>query len=98
MSLKPVCVGCERFMRMKQAGYYFIEGMPKDSNQSPIGKGADDHWIPYKVWAGDLWECRTCGHQVISGLGQHPVAEHFEPDFADTIEKTRADRLMVKDC
>jgi hypothetical protein len=27
-----------------------------------------------------------------------PLAEHYEPEFASTLEKTGAERLMVKDC
>lgn len=88
-SIKPVCVGCERFMRMKKSGFYFTEGCQP--------KGSSD-WQPYKVWAGDLWECPTCNHQTIAGTGMFPVAERHMPDFLDIRKETDATQLLVKDC
>jgi hypothetical protein len=38
---------------------------------------------PYKVWKADLLECPDCGHQLITGYGNNPVSEHYQPDFAD---------------
>lgn len=94
--MKPICVPCERFMRPKRNGYYFLEGMP--ATQRPdIGKGADG-WEPYKLWVGDLWECPTCHHQLVSGVALHPIAEHYEPDFQRQVDVYGAERLLVKDC
>ena len=27
--MKPICIPCRRFYRVKQNGYHFIEGMPR---------------------------------------------------------------------
>lgn len=39
----------------------------------------------YQLWSGDRWKCRTCGHEIISGVGHSPIAEHFERDFAEKV-------------
>ncbi len=40
---------------------------------------------PYKIWMADL---RTCadGHQVLAGFGDHPLGEHFHPEFAKMLQ------------
>jgi hypothetical protein len=96
--MKPICVPCERFMRPKRNGYHFLEGMPDGTNEKQaIGKGADG-WSPYKLWVGDLWECPTCKHQLVSGVSFQPIAEHYQDGFAEKVEAYGAGRLLVKDC
>ena len=99
--LKPICVPCQRFYRMKKSGHYFIEGMPQPSRsrESPIPPGteAPENWKPYKLWAGDLWECQGCGHQIISGSGAAPIAEHYQPNFDITVVELGA-TYQVNDC
>lgn len=80
--LKPVCVPCRRFFRMKKSGYYFIEGMPIGRDVQP-GNLEPEKWQPYKLWVGDLWQCEGCGAELISGFGQQPISEHYMPEFAD---------------
>ena len=102
--MKPICVQCGRFYRVKKSGYYFVEAMPKRSaikitnDERPRGRGADQYWQPYKIWVGDLWQCLGCGHRLVSGVGQAPLSEHFKPDFAETLERTDAGQLQVNDC
>jgi hypothetical protein len=98
--MKPICVSCERFMRAKKSGFYFVEGMPHGGSEpwdGKIGKGSTG-WTPYKVWVGDLYECPDCHAQTITGVSHDRLAEHYEPGFARCIEQTGASRLMVKDC
>lgn len=95
--MKPICVSCRRFFRMKKPGYYFIEGMPLVSGAKP-GNAEDEKWTDYKLWAGDLWECEGCGDQIVQGVGQRPVGEHYQRDFADTKERLGAGQLRVNDC
>ena len=52
--MKPVCVKCRLFYRPKKNGAYFEEGMPT----TEVGVKL---WRSYKLWAGDLWQCRGCG-------------------------------------
>ena len=94
--MKPICVPCQRFYRPKQNGFAFIEGMPFGSDVQP-GTTEADKWHPYKLWIGDLWECRGCGHQLVSGTGAYPVAEHYQPGFKPLVEKHRA-TLQINDC
>jgi hypothetical protein len=36
---------------------------------------------PYKLWDADRWQCPDCGAVVITGFGQRPIAEHWEPSY-----------------
>ena len=97
--MKPICVKCQRFYRARKNGYYFIEGMPRAGVKRALpGTEAPEQWQPYKVWVGDLWACEGCGHELISGVGRGPVAEHYQTDFASTVERLTADQLQVNDC
>ena len=94
--MKPICVPCGLFYRPKKNGFSFLEGMP-NSNRTPSGKEHADLWRDYKLWQGDLWECRGCGHQIIVGVGAAPISEHYLPDFAERV-KSRAPAFRVNDC
>lgn len=73
------CPKCRRFYKVKKSGFYFEEGMPRG-----------DTWQSYKLWVGDLYECEGCGAQVITGVGQHPLAEHYQRDYHDTVKRVGA--------
>lgn len=96
--MKPICVPCQRFMRCKKTGFYFLEGMPHGADWD--GKSGKDSsgWIPYKLWVGDLYECPDCGASTISGVNRDRVAEHYEPEFDSIVTRTGANQFMVKDC
>ena len=94
--LKPICVPCERFMRMEKSGVYFIEGMPLGNGVKP-GLAEPARWKDYKLWSGDLYTCPDCGARVISGVGLYPIAEHYQEDFGRKKEILQPD-LLVKDC
>jgi hypothetical protein len=95
--MKPICVPCQRFFRPKQNGYYFIEGMPIGNHVQP-GTAEPEKWKPYKLWAGDLYECEGCGAVVVSGVGRGPIAEHYQEDFAERVTSLGAGQLQVNDC
>jgi hypothetical protein len=95
--MKPICVPCHRFFRMKRSGFYFLEGMPRGEGVRPGTEDAS-RWAPYKIWAGDLWCCEGCGAEIISGVGQNRLAEHYQADFAETVEHLSADQFQVNDC
>jgi hypothetical protein len=95
--MKPVCVCCQRFYRVKKNGYYFIEAMPLNA-KAPPGVESPSSWVPYKLWSGDLWECEGCGSRIVNGVGQSPVAEHYHADFLDWVQSLGADQLQVNDC
>jgi hypothetical protein len=94
---KPICVPCQRFFRMKRQGYYFIEGMPKGEAALP-GTQEPWRWQPYKLWAGDLYECKGCGAQIISGFGLQPIDYQHTDTFKDNVRRLGADQLQVNDC
>jgi len=94
--MKPICVACQRFYRAKKNGFFFIEAMPTVSD-APAGTAAPEAWKPYKLWSGDLWECKGCGHQLVSGAGSEPIAEHYQPKFEDDVRAYNPS-LTVNDC
>jgi len=61
--------GCGRFMRVKQNSVT-VEELLEDGS-------------PYKLWDADLFECVECGVEVISGFGRGPMAEHWQPNYAE---------------
>jgi hypothetical protein len=94
--MKPICVKCKRFYRAKKNGYYFIEAMPLE-NQAEPGTSDEASWTPYKLWSGDLWECQGCGHQLVSGVGSGPIAEHYQKGFPDAVQRYGPE-LQINDC
>lgn len=98
--MKPICVPCERFMRIKKNGFYFVEGKPHGSEvEWDGGQGKNSvGWTPYKVWVGDLFECPDCKTQTVAGIGASRLAEHYEPNFKAVIKRLNAMQLFVKDC
>jgi hypothetical protein len=99
--MKPICLPCQRFFRMKKAGFYFTEGTPmadKSGTYARAGVANRDRWKPYKVWSGDLWECRGCGAQIISGVGNEAISEKHHADFETVRAKLAATQFQVNDC
>jgi hypothetical protein len=83
--MRLVCVKCRKFLHSKKIGIAFEEGMP-------VG----NKWKPYKLFQGDVLECRSCGFELILPAEQ-PVAEHFQKDYAKWAE-TMHPILLVEDC
>ena len=97
--MKPVCLPCRRFFRMRKAGFCFVEGMPRSGSLRPApGLAEPDKWQPYKVWVGDRWECEGCGAVILTGFGFQPLAELYQDDFARVLERTGAGKFQINDC
>lgn len=79
--MRPICVPCSRLMSAEKNGVYFTTLLPDGRR--------------YHLWSGDKWKCGGCGHEVIVGVGQNPIAEHFERDFAEKVARFRPE-LEVK--
>lgn len=94
--MKPVCVPCQRFFRLKKIGFYFIEGMPIEQGALP-GNIEPEKWGPYKLWVGDRFECEGCGTVILSGFGKGPICERHKPNFLDTAKRLGA-TFQVNDC
>lgn len=76
-----VCRPCMRFFRVVKVGVYVEEGMRVTGPDGTAG------WGPYKLWVADLHRCEGCGHELLAGFGMGPVAEHYEPGYAETVER-----------
>lgn len=68
--VRPICVPCAAEMFCVKNGYVFVTM-------------AD--LAPYEVHSGDMWQCPTCGHQILSGFGTGPLAQHFESHFGEEV-------------
>lgn len=69
--INRICVKCEKPYLPEKNGI-IIEEM--------AGFG------PYKLWSADLLKCPECGHLIITGFGENPLAIHHQPDY-DEIRK-----------
>lgn len=69
-----ICVECKVEMRPLKNGCYVIET-------------AFDPPAPYKLWFADAKKCPSCGHVVVSGFANSPIAVHHHPDFAEELER-----------
>lgn len=94
--MKPICVPCQRFFRPKKNDFFFIEGMPQGSHVEP-GTAEPEKWKPYKLWAGDRWECEGCHASIVVGVARQPIREHYMPDFNDVRQQLGVE-FQVNDC
>lgn len=69
-----VCVKCQVELRPKTNGITAVE-------MASFG--------PYKIWAADTWECPVCHWVGILGFSASPIAEHFQPHFAEELSKAK---------
>ena len=67
-----VCISCQVQYKTEKGGVYVVE-------MASFG--------PYKIWLADLKKCPKCGHLIIGGFGNHPVAFHFEEGFSETLKE-----------
>jgi len=95
--MKPVCTKCQRFFRCKKTGFYWIEGMPVKEGVKP-GTQEPENWKPYKLWAGDRFECEGCGASIVVGVPSQAISEHFHEDFQQNVDALGAGQLQVNDC
>ena len=70
-----VLCGCGRFMRVKKNSVT-VEELTEDG-------------AAYKLWDADLFECVECGVEIITGFGQIPLAEHWQPTYRTTRDRLR---------
>ena len=83
------CVTCSKFFRLKKSGVNIEEGMPTGNDLTK--------WGPYKLWKADLYECPSCGAQIIAGFAHSNFAEHYQPDYS--LQRSQNPPLItVNDC
>jgi hypothetical protein len=78
---KPICVKCKRFFKPHRNGVFALEQMPAANDVRP-GLEDEANRRPYKIWRADLYRCEGCGDEIVVGFGQHPLSEHYQPEFA----------------
>jgi hypothetical protein len=87
-----ICVKCEKFMKCKENGVLYEEGMPTN-----YVDGEPQEWSPYKLWYADLYKCDGCGVEIISGRGKGPIREHYEKDYLE-FRDSHPPLVTVNDC
>ena len=83
--MRPVCVQpyCGCEMRPEQNGVGLLYH-------------ANDH--PYKLYLADLWECPKCHHQIIYGRGIEPIAEHYQENFKEQVNRFKKPGERLFEC
>lgn len=71
---KLVCVTCQTELRPKESGVYVVE-------MASFG--------PYKFWRADSWACPGCAVEIVGAFAAYPIAEHYQPRFADQIQAAK---------
>ena len=61
---RPICVNCKKEYQCKK-------------NEQVVNDKAFGAF-PATFWMGDLWECPTCKHQVVTGRGKTLGLTPFE--------------------
>jgi hypothetical protein len=63
--MRPVCVPCKREYRIEK-------------NEVAVEQLDNDR--AFKLWSGDLWQCPSCEHQLVTGFGRGPLAESHQTE------------------
>lgn len=93
--MKPICVPCQQFFRPFKNGAAFIEGQPIGAARPAPGTAEKEKWFPAKLWMGDVWKCDGCQGEIIVGVGNAPISEHFKDDFRTAVATHCPDRWQV---
>lgn len=91
--MKPACPKCKLFCYPKKNGVVVHEKRPVQGGVC-AGTAEEQNWVGYKLYHADLWECRGCGSQVITGWSEC-FMEHFRPDFEKYRQYTE---FEINDC
>lgn len=78
---KAVCVKCCTELYPKKNGVYVLEYA---------------HFGPYKLFHADMWACMTCGHEVVMGIAERPIAEHFQQGFKEKVDYIRKTETLIE--
>ena len=73
------CVNCERKYQLVKIGVYLV----KMFNDPPR---------PYQIWSADKHRCPNCGDEVLTGLGNGPIAEHVQEGFDSYLSELKANK------
>jgi hypothetical protein len=84
------------YYRPKKNGTPYIEMKPNGGALAPPGNEAPERWTPYKLWVGDLWECRGCGNTIVIGA-LNPASQDYLPNF-DAMIVAMNPKIKVNDC
>lgn len=65
-----ICRNCQVELRPKKNGFA-VEAMRVDGAES--------------LHEGDLWACKSCGIEVVAGLGK-PIVSHYQPTYERMVD------------
>jgi len=82
---RPVCVKCMKSMTCLKNDATIEEGFVK--GRLPDGT---TQYESGQLWAADLWGCVQCGIQIVTGFAQRPLAMHFEPHYAQIVQRAQS--------
>ena len=81
--MKMVCVTCQVEFKSEQNGIWLAEMFLKNEKI-------------YKLWHADLWKCPGCEKEIVAGLSNQPVSEHFQEDLEERVRllKEKGERVI----
>ncbi len=82
--MKPICFKCKVEMKPEKNGQ-LVEF---------VGTNYDGITGPFQIWSGDRWGCPVCQIQIVTGLGDNPVAQHHNSYYM-SVRETDADLITV---
>ena len=50
---------------------------------------------PYEVFDADLWECPSCGREIVAGVADQPFKQHWQEGFGAWYETLKANANAV---
>ena len=74
---KATCAECNKEMAVCKVGVYVVEWA------DALGPG------PYKIWAGDAFQCPQCNKRIVAGFNLNPLSVQHEADFRNLLASIR---------
>lgn len=90
----PVCAKCKIFFHPKKNGIYFEEGMPVVHSTDSV---EETIWESYKLWSGDLYECRGCGAEIVVGFGAQPIEINNHEGYKERVASFESEFMVIDD-
>ena len=79
---RPACVKCGVTMKCARTGVDSLE-LKEDGT-------------PYLLWEADLYQCPTCGSQILWGFGVGPLRRLSDDGFLHHVSRLRAEGGLIE--
>lgn len=64
--------------------------------RNSVGVESMDDRGSYQYFSADLWQCPSCGFEILAGFGTKPIVEHYDkPRYERFVATDRAHNVPV---